>query len=117
MLTFNHKKMQVWKLCLEFAKVLRKACTSFPRFETNQLSRECNRSMISVLSNISEGASRPTVKDRRRFYVIARSSLVELDTQLELAKVYGYLSTEIEMEIKSQLKIFVMLSGLIKSTK
>lgn len=42
------------------------------------------RSAFSVPSNIAEGQGRSTTRDRRHFFVQARGSLYELETQLEI---------------------------------
>ena len=54
------------------------------------LVNQLRRAVISVCSNIAEGAARKTKPDRRRFYEIARSSLVEIDTQMEAALLLNY---------------------------
>lgn len=118
LLNLNHKSLNVWKGSMAFAKYVKRLTKSFPPEEKYELTRHCNRTMVSVLSNISEGSSRPTPKDRRRFYVIARSSLVELDTQLEIAIQFGYIGSTDQLAIKSQLiSIFAQLSALIRSTR
>ena len=42
------------------------------------------RAILSVLLNLREGSSRPTAKDRRRFYSIALGSFRETQLLLEL---------------------------------
>ncbi|MCP4988322.1 MAG: four helix bundle protein, partial [Colwellia sp.] len=76
---------------------------------------------VSIPSNIAEGASRDSVKDRKRFYEIARSSLVEIDTQLEISKMLNYFNPEanstfsqIEETINS---LFAMLTNLKNKMK
>lgn len=50
-----------------------------------------------------------------RFYEIARSSLVEIDTQIEIALVLGILTNSQTVEISKLVnEIFAMLSGLLK---
>ncbi len=75
------------------------------------------RSVISVASNISEGASRSSKKERKRFYEISRSSLVELDTQFELALVLNLIKVnELEILNGSMNEVFAMISAIIKNT-
>lgn len=76
---------------------------------------QIRRAAVSVPSNISEGASRNSLKDRIRFYVIARSSLVEIDTQMEIAKRLEYCSDEHLTPISEKLNhLFAMLSNMVK---
>lgn len=75
------------------------------------------KAAVSVSSNISEGASRLTGKERKRFFEISRSSLVELDTQLEIAILLEYIDRNKAAEVSERInKVFAMLSNMIKST-
>jgi four helix bundle protein len=75
------------------------------------------RAAVSVASNIAEGASRSSAKERARFYETARSSLVESDTQLEISEGLTYCSVEDLKVIGEKMNhLFAMLSQLIKKT-
>ena len=50
------------------------------------LSRQLESCCVSVPSNIAEGTGRRTLRDRRKFLDIARGSLYELETQLEICR-------------------------------
>jgi four helix bundle protein len=52
------------------------------------------RAAVSVPSNIAEGYSRLSPKDFSRFLVIARGSVFELQTQLEICERLKYLQSE-----------------------
>ncbi|HMQ67545.1 MAG TPA: four helix bundle protein [Ignavibacteria bacterium] len=75
------------------------------------------RCSVSVRSNLAEGRSRNTANEKRGFFEIAGSSLVELDTQLEISirlkyldwNKYGYLDEMIN-------KFFAKLTNLILKT-
>jgi four helix bundle protein len=71
---------------------------------------------VCVPSNIAEGDERDTNKDAVRFFFIAKGSLAELRTQLDIARRIDYLSEEVfqGLEEKSNL-IGKMLGSLIKS--
>ncbi|MCH2450807.1 MAG: four helix bundle protein [Gracilimonas sp.] len=72
------------------------------------------RAAVSIPSNLSEGASRKSDKDRKRFYRISRSSLVELDTQLEISINLNYLNNNKSKKVeKLANKAFAMLSNII----
>ncbi len=45
-----------------------------------------------MCSNLAEGSARNSDIEKKRFYEIARSSLVEVETQIEIALVLNYLS-------------------------
>src|SRR6056297_2678067 len=94
MLDLNHKRMTVWVKSLELVKLIYKLTSTFPLEEKYGMISQLRRASVSVVSNISEGASRRTFKERSRFYEIARSSLVEVDTQIELSLELKYLTKD-----------------------
>ena len=76
------------------------------------------RCVLSVPSNIAEGAARQSKKEFLHFLHIAKGSLSELDTQVELAKQLGYLSTPVWTDLNSRMTtIDKMLSGLVRHLK
>jgi len=85
MLNLNHKKLDVWNKSIELVREVYLLTENFPKSEIYGLTSQLRRAAISVPSNIAEGASRNSARDRRRFYEIARSSLSEVDTQIEIA--------------------------------
>ena len=77
---------------------------------------QMRRAVVSIPSNIAEGAARQGGREFRNFLSMAQGSLSELDTQLELAVLLGFVSNENLVEITGQLlRIDKMLSGLIRS--
>ncbi|MCC5912883.1 MAG: four helix bundle protein [Balneolaceae bacterium] len=116
MLELKHKNLDVWKASIDFVKEVYLITGRFPESEKYGLISQLRRASVSVPSNISEGASRSTHSDRKRFFIIARSSLVEADTQIELSIRLGLIDQS-ETENLSELanKIFAMLSNMIRS--
>ncbi len=51
------------------------------------LRSQLSRAAASVVLNLSEGQTRPTAKDRRRFYYMAFGSIKECKSILDLAQV------------------------------
>ena len=75
------------------------------------------RAAVSIPSNIAEGASRRSSLERERFYEISRSSLIELDTQLEISLRLDYINERFINELGDSVNhIFAMLSKLIVKT-
>jgi four helix bundle protein len=117
MLNLSHKKLDVWYLSKNFVKDIYKVTNSFPSSEVYITVNQLKRAAISVASNIAEGSSRNSALERKRFYVIARSSLVEIDTQLEITSELGFLSKENYDELSVKInKLFAFISKLIQST-
>jgi four helix bundle protein len=85
MLQLSHKNLKVYELAIKLVNEVYLITRSFPNNEEYILIRQLRRAAISVCSNIAEGASRKSKADKRRFYEVSRSSVVEIDTQLEIA--------------------------------
>jgi len=85
MLKLNHKNLDVWKISLKLIKLLYGLTEKYPKTEIYGMVSQIRRAAVSVSLNIAEGAARRTQADRKRFYEVSRSSLVEIDTQLEIS--------------------------------
>ncbi len=94
------------------------ATKSFPTAESYGLTSQIRRAVVSIPSNIAEGASRRSKKEFTQFLYVAKGSLSELDTQLELAKRLGYFSVmKWEIIDENMVEIDKMISGLIRHQK
>lgn len=114
MLNLNHKKLHVWIQSLELVSEIYSLVEKFPQKELYVLSSQLRRASVSVLSNIAEGSARKSKIERNRFYEISRSSLVEIDSQIEIAIKLNYLNnTDIKKVESSVEQIFKMLSKMI----
>jgi four helix bundle protein len=77
---------------------------------------QMRRRAVSVPSNIAEGDERPSDKVSVRFFHIAKGSLAELATQLEIARDVGYFtSAQIEPLIAQCAELGKMLGALIRA--
>ena len=101
---------------MRVAQMVYRLTNTFPSEERFGLVLQMRRAVVSIPSNIAEGAARQGKREFKNFLSMAQGSLSELDTQLELAILLGYTSTGDLREISDQLlKIDKMLSGLIRS--
>ena len=115
--TYSFEKLEVWKLARKIRNRIFEITLSFPVEEKYGLVSQLRRCVLSIGSNIAEGAARKSPKERSRFYEIAHSSLVEIDTQLEIAKKPTYISKKDLNPIEDKFEhVFAMLSNLIKNT-
>src|SRR4030042_390998 len=94
MLKLNHKQLDVWKASIDLVKEIYHITESFPKDERYGISSQLRRASVSIVSNISEGLSRNTKLDIRRFLQVARSSLVEIDSQIEISLQLNFCSQE-----------------------
>lgn len=86
-----HEQLEAWKLSMQLAKAVYALTTGFPTEERYGLSQQMRRAAVSIPSNLAEGAARASAKERAHFISIARGSQSELDTQLQLAAMLGWL--------------------------
>lgn len=119
MLELSHKKLDVYNYAMKILLKIYEATKSFPKEEQYTLSSQLRRAAVSVCSNIAEGAARKSKLEKKRFYEISRSSLVEIDTQIEICLALQYLNknqiTELEQYLESSFRmISKMISNLDK---
>jgi len=113
----NHKELLVWQKAMQLVVDIYNLIRLLPKEETYGLSDQMRRAAISIPSNIAEGNARSSQKDMVHFLYIAQGSRAELETQLELCELIGYISKErLEPVLMQTQEIGRMLSGLIKST-
>ena len=111
-----HKKLDVWQASMKATQMVYNLTKAFPEEEKFGLISQMRRAAVSIPSNIAEGAARQGRREFRNFLSMAQGSLSELDTQLELAVLLGFVNNENMDEITSQLlRIDKMLTGLIRS--
>ena len=118
MLQLNHKKLDVWQLSIKFVSKIYKITSIYPKEELFSLTSQTRRAATSIPANIAEEASRKSLTERKRFFEISRSSLVELDTHLEIANELDYLNKNILPELDKDLnELFAKLSNLIEKAR
>ena len=110
---FIYKNLIVWQKAMAFAKLVYGLVRAFPVEERYGLSDQVRRAVVSIASNIAEGCGRTSNKDYAHFLAIARGSLYETMTQLELAQSFGYLDSISDAENMAS-EISRMLTTLIK---
>jgi len=110
-----HKKLRAWQETMDLARMVYEVTSLLPSEEKYGLQTQMRRAAVSIPSNIAEGAARRTSKDTIQFYIIARGSLSELDTQTELCRLLNLLKAENLHSLESQIeKVDALLSGLIR---
>lgn len=95
-----------------------RAIKDFPKDERYILGEQIRRAVISIPANIAEGAARTTPREKVQFWSIARASLSELDTELEIALRLEYLDKASWAKLSDQMEaIGRMLSGLMRTKR
>ena len=107
-----------WKEGHKLVLMIYEKTQMFPKEEKYGLIDQMRRAAVSITSNISEGFSRQSLKEKIQFYSIAQGSNTELQNQLLIAKDIGYLKQDPFSKIATQTtKVSKLLNGLIKYCK
>ncbi len=93
------KELKVWQKSVELASEVYAATKNFPSEEKFGITSQIRRSVVSISSNIAEGAGRKTSKEFKLFLNYAYGSCSELETQLIISKNLGFLSPELLPEL------------------
>ncbi len=115
-LKLNHQKLDVYHTSKKFVFECYKLTQSLPAEEKFGMISQIRRAALSVHLNIAEGSSRKSETERKRYYEIARGSIIEIDAALDIANDLGFLKNiKFETLETSIVSCFKLLSGLIKS--
>ena len=98
---------------MSLVEVIYRLTGDFPSDERFGLAFQMRRSAVSVPSNIAEGAARRSTSEYVRFLSIARGSLSELSTQIEIARRPGFIGPEL-MDAELVDRTFARLNALIR---
>lgn len=110
------KELRVWEKAKDLAVDIYKLTAQGELNRDYGLRDQIRRSAVSIPSNIAEGDERDTDKESVRFFFIAKGSLAELRTQMQIACEIGYLSKNIYEKIDSEcIELGKMIGKLIKS--
>ena len=93
----SYEDLLVWQKSMLLAKNVYLAQRGLPKAELYGLGDQIRRAVVSVPSNIAEGFGRESDAEFNRFLSIARGSLFEAKTQLQLANELGFLRLEHEL--------------------
>jgi len=91
---FVFQRLKIYQLAKEIVLSNYKLVKKFPSEEKYALVQQMNRAAVSIPSNIAEGISRKSNKDKAHFINISYGSLMELICQMEIALELNYISDE-----------------------
>lgn len=91
---YSYKNLNVYQDAKAFVVAVYKLLDTFPDTEKFALCNQIRRAAISVTSNIAEGVSRTSNKEKVHFLEIAYASLMEVDSQLDVSIELGYITIE-----------------------
>ncbi len=116
-LKLAHTKLNVYQASRELALECYKVTKKLPSEERFAMASQIRRAALSVHLNIAEGSSRRTEVERKRYYEIARGSVIEIDAAIEIAVGIGYFTKEVLTPLgESIIKTFKLLTGMMKGS-
>ena len=114
----SFRDLNAWKEAHQLAVMTYSITKVYPKEEIFGIVNQMRRSAVSIPSNIAEGFSRISRKEKIQFYTIALGSLSELQSQFLLSIDIGFLAKEQHGIIERQtILVSKLLNGLIKSLR
>jgi four helix bundle protein len=108
--------LTAWKEGHLLVLAIYKITNTYPKDQLYSLVSQMQRCALSITSNIAEGFSRRTKKDKIQFYYMALGSTTELQNQLVLSRDLGYLNNkEFQQIAQKTIAVHKLINGLIKS--
>ena len=89
-----HTKLNIFVVSKQLTLACYYLTSNFPKEERFGIVSQIRRAALSVHFNIAEGCSRRSFAERKRFYEIARGSLIEVDTAWDIAVNLNYIEKE-----------------------
>ncbi|MCX6257107.1 MAG: four helix bundle protein [Bacteroidia bacterium] len=110
----SYKDLLIWQRSMDLVESIYQNTEEFPSKEIFGLISQMRRAAVSVPSNIAEGYGRQSTGSYSQFLLIARGSLFELETQIEICLRLKYFKkVESEKLLSEILEISKMISSLI----
>jgi four helix bundle protein len=105
-----------WQQAMDLVEILYKLTAKFPREEIYGLTSQARRAAVSVASNIAEGQGRNSPKEFVYFLGMANGSLIELETQVLIARRLKYADQVPTDEVVKQIeRVRRLINGLMQS--
>ena len=90
----GHRDLIAWQKAMRLVTDIYLATKQFPKEELYGITAQIRRAAVSVPSSLAEGHGRNSRKEFHHYAGLARGSLLELETQLEIARKIGFLNPE-----------------------
>lgn len=112
--SFTH--LDAWKESHKLVLMIYKITKLFPKQEIFRLISQICRAAVSISSNIAEGFSRNSSKEKNQFYAVALGSLTETQNQLLIARDLNYIpSVEFNKIANQTIIVNKLIHGLMKT--
>jgi len=113
-LQLAHKQLDIYTVAKSFVQCCYQLTKTLPPDERFNMIQQIRRAALSVQLNIAEGASRKSFAERKRFYEIARGSVIEIDAALDIAAELQYIKKEEQGKLgELMIRTFQMLTKMV----
>ena len=110
--------LNAWKEGHKLVLMVYRVTIVFPKEEIFGIVNQMRRCVVSITSNLAEGFSRQSFKEKVQFYSISLGSTTELQSQLLICKDISYINEEEYKKILNQsISTHKLINGLIKSSR
>ena len=112
------RELEVWRESIDLVVLVYGMLDKLPNHERFALCDQLRRAVVSIPSNIAEGFGRDSHKDFAHFLSIARGSLYEVDTQLEIAERMGYFAVpnQLRQQMNAVSRLITALNRSLRTT-
>ncbi|HRY59951.1 MAG TPA: four helix bundle protein [Patescibacteria group bacterium] len=114
----NFTDLRTWQEAHKLVLMIYNATKDFPKDEMYGLTSQIRRAAVSISSNIAEGFTRYSYKEKIQFYYIASGSVTEVQNQIIAGKDIGYLNQEVFTNLYSKsIDVHKLLNSLIRGSR
>lgn len=110
--------LNAWKEGHKLVLMIYEITKKFPKDEMFGLTNQLRRAAVSITSNIAEGFSRQSYKEKAHFYSTSLGSTTEVQNQILIAKDVKYINnSEFQKIANRTIIVHKLVNGLIKCSK
>ena len=113
---FSFRDLRVYQTSKEFVKTIYGLLSTYPSNEQYALCDQLRRASVSVPSNIAEGMSRLSDKEKIHFLEISYGSLMEVLCQMEISKELNYITEKQLKDIENEITIIAKQLSKLRTT-
>lgn len=114
--SFGFRDLRVYQTSKEFVKTIYGLLSTYPSNEQYALCDQLRRASVSVPSNIAEGMSRSSDKEKAHFIEISYGSLMEVLCQMEISKELNYITEKQLKDIENEITIIAKQLSKLRTT-
>jgi four helix bundle protein len=116
MTIMSYQDLVVWQKAMDLVELVYRNSERFPKTEVIGLTSQMRRAAVSLPSNIAEGQGRKSTKEFLKHLSIGYGSLLELETQTQIAERLNYLNqSDCKLVLEATGELGRLLNGLMNS--